>query len=78
MASIATNSCLAKTLPASLSNGNNLNGSSGNVSCILVAKFDYKAKEENELDLRKSERLVLIDNSKNWWLVRKTETDQTG
>ncbi|RNA28422.1 cytoplasmic NCK1 isoform X1, partial [Brachionus plicatilis] len=53
-----------------------LNLSSTNV--ILIAKFDYKSKEPNELDLKKGERLVLLDNSKNWWFVRKTETDQTG
>lgn len=45
---------------------------------VLVAKFDYKSKESNELDLKKGERLALIDNSKNWWFVRKIDTDQTG
>lgn len=45
---------------------------------ILVAKFDYKSKEPSELDLRKHERLLLIDNSKNWWLVRKLDSDLTG
>lgn len=78
MSSIAANPGVAKTLPANLSTSLNLNGSSSNASVILIAKFEYKSKEENELDLRKNERLVLIDNSKNWWLVRKIETDQTG
>ena len=45
---------------------------------VLVAKFDYKANEPTELDLKKGERLLLIDNSKNWWLVRKLDSDQTG
>ena len=45
---------------------------------VLVAKFDYKSKEPEELDLRKSERLILIDNSKNWWLVKKCDTYETG
>ena len=45
---------------------------------VLVAKFDYKSKEPNELDLKKHERLLLIDNSKNWWLVRKIDSDMTG
>lgn len=45
---------------------------------ILVAKFDYQSKEPHELDLKKNERLLLIDNSKNWWLVRKMDNDQTG
>lgn len=52
-----------------------------NSSVILVAKFDYSAKEPHELDLKKGERLFLIDNSKQWWLVRKLEltgNEQTG
>jgi hypothetical protein len=42
-------------------------------STILVVKFEYKAKEAHELDIRKNERLILLDNSKNWWLVRKID-----
>ena len=45
---------------------------------VLVAKFDYKSADEHELDMRKGERLVLIDSSQKWWLVRKVDTDQTG
>jgi hypothetical protein len=45
---------------------------------VLIAKFDYESKEHHELDLKKNERLLLIDNTKNWWLVKKIETDQTG
>lgn len=45
---------------------------------ILVAKFDYKSKDEQELDLRKNEKLILLDNSKNWWLVQRCETNQIG
>jgi hypothetical protein len=45
---------------------------------ILIAKFDYASKEEHELDLKKNERLILIDNSKKWWLVRKMESEKTG
>ena len=54
-----------------------LNASSVN-NIILVAKFDYQSKETHELDLKKGERLLLIDNSKNWWLVRKMDSDTTG
>ena len=49
-----------------------------NSAVVLVAKFDYKANEPTELDLKKAERLLLIDSSKNWWLVRKLDSDQTG
>lgn len=47
---------------------------------VLVAKFDYSAKEPHELDLKKGERLFLIDNSKQWWLVRRLDAglEQTG
>jgi hypothetical protein len=45
---------------------------------VLVAKFDYVSKEDHELDLKKNERLILIDNSKKWWLVRKFDSEKTG
>ena len=45
---------------------------------VLVAKFDYKSKEQQELDLRKNQKLTLIDNSKNWWLVQKCDTGEIG
>ena len=45
---------------------------------ILVAKFDYQKKDSQELDLKKNERLILLDNSKKWWLVQKTDRNETG
>jgi hypothetical protein len=60
-----------------LTNGNkNANGSTGEI--VLVAKFDYKSNDSSELDLIKNERLILIDNSKNWWLVKKYDSDLVG
>lgn len=56
----------------------NLNTNLNLTSIILIAKFDYESKEQHELDLKKSERLILIDNTKNWWLVKKCDSDQTG
>jgi hypothetical protein len=56
----------------------NLNTNLNLTSTILVAKFDYESKEQHELDLKKYERLILIDNTKNWWLVKKCDSDQTG
>ncbi len=35
----------------------------------VVAKFDYQAYEEQELSIKKNERLKLVDDSKNWWRV---------
>ncbi|XP_053295823.1 cytoplasmic protein NCK2a [Pleuronectes platessa] len=44
---------------------------------IVVAKWDYTAQQDQELDIRKNERLFLLDDSKTWWRVRNT-TNQTG
>ncbi|OQV24097.1 Cytoplasmic protein NCK2 [Hypsibius exemplaris] len=35
----------------------------------VVAKFEYNASSEQELSLRKNERLRLLDDSKQWWKV---------
>ncbi|KAI4806623.1 hypothetical protein KUCAC02_017441, partial [Chaenocephalus aceratus] len=44
---------------------------------IVVAKFDYMAQQDQELDIKKSERLWLLDDSKSWWRVRNA-TNKTG
>ncbi|XP_059896161.1 cytoplasmic protein NCK2-like [Gadus macrocephalus] len=44
---------------------------------IVVAKWDYTAQQEQELDIHKSERLHLLDDSKTWWRVRNS-SNQTG
>lgn len=61
-------------------NGSPSNTSSSSGGVVLIAKFDYSAKEPHELDLKKGERLFLIDNSKQWWLVRRLDAgcEQTG
>lgn len=43
----------------------------------VVAKWDYTAQQDQELDIRKNERLTLLDDSKTWWRVRNAST-QTG
>uniref|UniRef100_A0A915EQS7 SH3 domain-containing protein n=1 Tax=Ditylenchus dipsaci TaxID=166011 RepID=A0A915EQS7_9BILA len=35
----------------------------------VVAKYDYTAQEDQELSLKKNDRLKLLDDSKNWWKV---------
>lgn len=40
--------------------------------CYVVAKYDYSAQGAQELDLRKNERYLLIDDSKHWWRVQNT------
>jgi len=41
------------------------------------AKYDYTAQGNQELDMRRNERLLLIDDSKHWWRVQNTRM-QTG
>lgn len=36
----------------------------------VVAKYDYSAQGAQELDLRKNERYLLLDDSKHWWRVQ--------
>ena len=35
----------------------------------VVVKYDYTAQEDQELTVKKNERLKLIDDTKNWWKV---------
>lgn len=36
---------------------------------MVVAKYDYKARDKQELDISKNEKLILLDDSKHWWMV---------
>lgn len=40
--------------------------------CYVIAKYDYAAQGAQELDLRKNERYLLLDDSKHWWRVQNT------
>ncbi|XP_031778589.1 cytoplasmic protein NCK1 isoform X1 [Nasonia vitripennis] len=40
--------------------------------CYVVAKYDYEAQGAQELDLRKNERYLLLDDSKHWWRVQSS------
>ncbi|GFR95992.1 cytoplasmic protein NCK2 [Elysia marginata] len=44
----------------------------------LVAKYEYRAENSQELTMRKGERLLLVDDSKDWWKVRSPETGKEG
>ncbi|RXM99777.1 Cytoplasmic protein NCK1 [Acipenser ruthenus] len=44
---------------------------------VVIAKFDYVAQQDQELDIKKNERLWLLDDSKSWWRVRNS-TNRTG
>jgi NCK adaptor protein len=39
-------------------------------NCYVVAKYDYVAQSAQELDLRKNDRYLLLDDSKHWWRVQ--------
>ncbi|XP_013789729.1 cytoplasmic protein NCK2-like [Limulus polyphemus] len=43
----------------------------------VIAKYDYQAQASQELDIRKSERLLLLDDSKHWWKVSNSK-NQSG
>ena len=36
----------------------------------VVAKYDYIAQGNQELDMKRNERLLLLDDSKHWWRVQ--------
>lgn len=44
------------------------------VATYVVAKYDYSAQGAQELDLRKNERYLLLDDSKHWWRVQDART----
>lgn len=43
----------------------------------VVAKYDYIAQGNQELDMKRNERLLLLDDSKHWWRVTNPR-GQTG
>jgi len=44
---------------------------------FLVAKYDYSAQGSQELDLKKNEKLILLDDTKHWWKVLNSK-NQSG
>ncbi|XP_055916683.1 cytoplasmic protein NCK1 [Eupeodes corollae] len=57
--------------------GNMKHGKSQEDVCYVVAKYDYGAQGAQELDLRKNERYLLLDDSKHWWRVQNNR-NQSG
>ncbi|GAB1602835.1 cytoplasmic protein NCK1-like [Argonauta hians] len=41
---------------------------------IVIAKYDYKAENSQELDIKKNEKLRLLDDSKEWWKVQNMQS----
>ena len=48
-------------------------GGNGDEVCV-VAKYDYTAQGIQELDLKKGEKLILLDDSKHWWKVLNSKS----
>ena len=44
---------------------------------FVLAKYDYIAQGNQELDMKRNERLLLIDDTKHWWRVQNGR-GQTG
>ena len=49
----------------------------GGEAVMVVAKFDYAAQDAQELDMKKNDKLILLDDSRHWWRVQNTK-NQTG
>ncbi|KAI5636049.1 SH3 domain-containing protein [Phthorimaea operculella] len=64
----------SKPLPApAMSNSRHGKNAQDDV-CYVVAKYDYAAQGAQELDLRKNERYLLLDDSKHWWRVQNARS----
>ena len=42
---------------------------------VVEARWDYQARQQEELDIKKNEKLILLDDSKSWWQVKKPSGD---
>ena len=52
-------------------------GGGGGEAVMVVAKFDYAAQDAQELDMKKNDKLILLDDSRHWWRVQNAK-NQTG
>ncbi|XP_044266446.1 cytoplasmic protein NCK1 isoform X2 [Tribolium madens] len=63
----------ARSTPHAMAAPNIRHGKTGQDDiCHVVAKYDYAAQGPQELDLRKNERYLLLDDSKHWWKVQNS------
>jgi NCK adaptor protein len=52
-------------------------GKSNAEETYVIAKYDYVATGTHELDIKRNERLLLLDDSKHWWIVQNAR-NQSG
>ena len=44
----------------------------GEEQVMVIAKYDYRAENTQELDIKKHEKLVLLDDTREWWKVQNS------
>ena len=44
----------------------------GDTEQFVIAKYDYRAENSKELDIKKNEKLILMDDTKEWWMVKNS------
>ncbi|XP_067948213.1 cytoplasmic protein NCK2-like isoform X2 [Watersipora subatra] len=54
-----------------------MSSSTGAEEQMVMAKYDYKARDKQELNISKNEKLILLDDSKHWWMVKNFK-EETG
>lgn len=47
----------------------------GDTEVFVIAKYDYKAENSKELDIKKNEKLILVDDTREWWMVQNSKKD---
>ena len=68
--------CLSKPVISlfQIDEGTNV-GSMGDTEVFVIAKYDYKAENSKELDIKKNEKLILVDDTREWWMVQNSRKD---
>lgn len=66
-------SCCRRSHPGRVHASINSVGNNSSEEPMLIAKYDYLAREPGELNLTKNEKLLLLDDSRTWWKVCKWE-----
>ena len=45
----------------------------------MEALYEFKAGDENELDMKKGDRIIIVDETdQNWWMGRNPTTGKEG
>ena len=55
------------------SNLNDINQATAASESYVIAKYDYHSQGQQELSIKKGDRLLLLDDSRHWWRVLNSE-----